>query len=175
MRLPDAVRLSIRKRLWAIAEEISWERLSVSEKTLCYEGWARDPDIGGVLERYMDLRRVHVYLKDTIMKEYGRSRLADASTAFRVLGVSADVAVIETYQKPHGRTLADGRVICWGRAEDWKGILMAVHERAFVDSRDPHAAVLMSSIGKFHNEEDRAVVVNAANKLDITKLIWLDG
>lgn len=174
MKLPDAVRLSIKNQLWAIAEEISWESLPTGQKTLYYEDWAKNPNIGGVLGRYMDLRRVHVYLKDTVMKEYGRSRLADPSTAFRVLGIPDDVSVLKIWQKPHGRVLADSRVLCWGRAEDWKTILMAVHERSFQDDRKPYAAVLMSSIGKFYNEQDKAVVVSAANKLDIAKLVWLD-
>lgn len=174
MTVPVSVRLPIRERLWAIADDLSWESLPVLSKTTYYEGWARDPDIGGVLERYMDRRRVRIYLKDTIMKTYGQTRLANASRPFRVLDIDSSVCVAEVYEKPHGRRLIDGRVVCWGRADDWKSILMAIHERTFAISYRPFAVVLMSATGKFHQDSNRAVVEDAANKLGVGRLVWLD-
>ena len=174
MTVPGGVRLPIRTRLWAIADDIAWESLPVLSKTTYYEAWTRDPDIGGVLERYMDRRRVRVYLKDTIMKNYGQSRLADPSRPLRVLDLGADANVAQIYEKPHGRRLVDGRVICWGRADDWKDVLMAMHERSFPDSHEPFGVVLMSATGKFHQQDTRFVVEDAANKLGIGRLVWLD-
>ena len=108
------------------------------------------------------------------MKAYGQSRLADESRPFRVLDIGTNAQVIETYEKPHGRRLADGRVVCWGRADDWKNVLMAVHERSFPGFRKPFAVVLMLAMGKFNQEDSRAVVVDAANKLGVERLVWLD-
>ena len=174
MTVPGGVRVPIRKRLWAIADDIAWQSLPVPSKTTYYESWTRDPEIGGVLERYMDRRRVRVYLKDTIMKNYGQSRLADPSRPCRVLDLGTDVHMVETYEKPHGRRLADGRVICWGRADDWKNVLMAIHERSFPGSRDPFGVVFMSATGKYHQEDTRAIVADAASKLGIERVVWLD-
>jgi hypothetical protein len=128
------------------------------------------------LARYIDRGQVRVYLKDTLLKDYGRERLADESRPFRVLDIAATTEVAEAYIKPHGRRLRDGRVISWGRADDWKSVLMAVHERAYAreDSR-PFAAVLVQSGGRFHEPHVRAPIEDAASKLGIERLVWLDA
>ena len=175
MIVPAHIRSSVRERLWAIADHISWESLPARSKTAYYEGWARDPQIGGILEHYMDRHRVRVYLKDTIMKDHGHSLMADESRVFRVLNIDNNAPIAETYVKPHGRMLSDGKIICWGRADDWKNVLMAVHERSTEHSGKPFAAVLAFALGKFHQEHVRAMVTDAARKLGIERVIWLDA
>lgn len=39
--------------------------------------------------------------------------------------------VEESWERPHGKRLGDGRFIVWGNAEDWKLVVTAVHERAY--------------------------------------------
>jgi hypothetical protein len=175
MSIPDSLRLELRKRLWSIADQIGWFSLSAGEKAKQYEIWTRDPEIGGTLARYMDPGQIRVYLKDTLLKDYGRIRLSGPERPMRVLDLSDGIAVAEIYIKPHGRRLADGRVFCWGRADDWKSILMAVHERSFrTSSGCPFAVILMFSSGRYRQRDARSVVEDAAKKLGIEKTIWLD-
>lgn len=175
MSIPDSLRLELRKRLWSIADQIGWFSLSAGEKAKQYEIWTRDPEIGGTLARYMDPGQIRVYLKDTLLKDYGRTRLSDLERPLRVLDLPNDVNIAETYIKPHGRRLADGRVFCWGRADGWKTILMAVHERAFrAGGGSPYAAILMFSSGRYRQGDSRSVVEDASEKLGIEKTIWLD-
>ena len=108
------------------------------------------------------------------MKTYGQSRLSDASRPFLVLDIDVTTHIAEVFDKPHGRRLSDGRVICWGRAEDWKNILMAIHERSFRYSYKPFGVILMYAEGKYHQQGNRVVVEDAANKLGIGRLVWLD-
>ena len=130
MSVPDEVRKQLRKQLSAVADELGWMSLSTTEKRKLYEDWTRDPKYGGTLARYIDKGQVRVYLKDTILKDYTRAAGADPSRPLRLLKIPADAPVAQTYIKPHGRRLADGRVICWGRASDWKLVLMAMTERS---------------------------------------------
>ncbi|MDP2317138.1 MAG: hypothetical protein Q8P41_29895 [Pseudomonadota bacterium] len=171
--MPDDVRAGMRRKLWAFADTVDWSRLSWGEKSAHYEAWTRDPEVGGQLGHYMDQRRVRVYIKDTVMKGYGRSRLADPSGAMRVLGI-LPIAPAKEYERPHGRLLADGRVIAWGKAKDWKAILMSIHERAFESKEGrPYGAVLSSAVGRFTDDNTRRLVADAAKKLGIEKLVWL--
>lgn len=179
MRVPDDVRAGMRRKLWAVAEQVDWARLSWTEKSTYYEAWTRDPEVGGELDHYMDHGQVRVYIKDTVMKGYGRSRLADPSGAMRVLGLVATGSetgpvVVEEYQRPHGRRLLDGRVISWGKAKDWKAVLMSIHERAFeAQGGRPYGAVLSSAVGRFTEDDTRRLVADAATKLGIERLVWL--
>jgi hypothetical protein len=71
--------------------------------------------------------------------------------------------------------LDDGRVIGWGRAAEWKTILMALHERAFplVDAR-PFGAVFLEATGRYGEKEVREMVNAAAEHLKVERLIWLE-
>jgi hypothetical protein len=145
------------------------------QKSKYYEDWTRNQEIGGMLVRFIDKGKIRLYIKDTLLKEYGRKRLADQTRPFRVLGLEQPFEVVETYTKPHGRRLKDGRIISWGRAEDWKTILMALHERAYsCKGSKPFGAVLMYADGRFRESDLRQMIEAAAGKLAVHKLIWLD-
>jgi hypothetical protein len=172
--VPDEVREELRRELWAKAEALGWSELSAADKTRHYEHWTRDPDIGGVLARYMDPPRVRVYLKDAIFKPYSRARLGDWNRCALALRVEP-APTSESFIKPHGRQLCDGRVVCWGPAASWKMVLMALHERTFNhDLLRPFAAVLVRSVGRYREDSARRMVENAATKLGIERVVWLE-
>ena len=173
MTIPLKVRNEIKEQLWREADRLDWSSLSASDKSRYYTNWTETTDIGGRLGSYMDPRQVRVYIKDTLLKAYTRETSANPALAFRVLGIEADVKIIETYIKPHGRLLANDRQVAWSKANDWKATLMALHERAFLKGR-PFGAVLTEASAKFSSVSDRAVVEDAARKLGIAKLVWLD-
>lgn len=174
VRIPDPIRRGLRQKLWATADDLDWPRLDWYEKSAKYEDWTRDPEVGGLLANYMDQRQIRVYIKDTIMKGYVRSRQASAARPFSALGIDGEVESAETWERPHGRRLEDGRVVVWGNADDWKLVLTAVHERSWgIPGARPFAAVLMYSVGKYAEPSVRAMVQDAAEKLKIERLVWL--
>ena len=174
MRIPDDLRKELRQKLWALADDLGWQNLSWVEKSPQYEAWTKAPEIGGRLSRYMDQRRIRVYIKDTIMKGDVRSRQANVERPFRALGIDPKALIAEEHERPHGRRLSDGRVVAWGNADDWKLVLTAVHERSYgVNGALPFAAVLMSAVGKYAQPHVREMVASAADKLGIERLLWL--
>lgn len=174
-RIPDSIRRGFRQELWALADKLDWPRLDWYEKSAHYTAWTQDPEIGGLLANYMDQRKIRVYIKDTIMKGYVRSRQANDARPLASLEISTGEVITERYERPHGRRLEDGRVIAWGSADDWKLVLTAVHERCWgISGSRPYAAVLMSSVGKYADIGVRGMVRDAAAKLEIEHLVWLD-
>jgi hypothetical protein len=175
MTVPDEVRERVKALVWARANSIGWMDLSPVDKTSYYENWTNDPEVGGVLVRYIDKGQVRVYLKDSLLKDYVRLRLADDARPLRVLRISRKVRAEESFVKPHGRRLADGRVVCWGRAEDWKAVLMALHERTHGRAgAKPFAAVFMRAAGRFGESKVRNMIETAARKLGIRRVVWLE-
>jgi len=173
--VPDNVREEIRRTLWAEAEELGWRDLSAADKTRHYERWTHEPAVGGLLTQYMDTPRVRVYLKDAVFKPYSRARLADWPRYARAVGVD-EVDAVESFIKPHGRRLVDGRIVSWGPARSWKAVLMALHERAFGhSSRVAHAAVLLDAVGRYREDTARRLVEDAAEKLLIGRVLWLES
>src|SRR3990170_4023763 len=120
MSIPENVRQRIKDGLWKTADQIGWATLASSSKSRLYEKWTREDEIGGVLGRYMDRGQIRVYLKDTLLKDYTRERLAnDTRRIFNAAGIKSNMQESERFIKPHGRRFVDGSVICWGRAEEW--------------------------------------------------------
>jgi hypothetical protein len=176
MKVPDPVFDNIKQKLWNVADLKNWPTLSDQQKTALYEDWIRDQEVGGVLSRYIAPPNVRVYIKDTIMKPYGRERIKDFSRILAILGLPTDARVVGTYIKPHGRRLEDGKVICWGLSRDWKAIVFAVFERGYVaKAGDAFAAVILSSAGKCQQPGYRQLVETAALKLGIKHLVWYDA
>ena len=175
MTVPDAVRERLKALVWSRADAIGWMDLSPTDKTTYYENWTNDPDIGGVLTRCIDKAQVRVYLKDSLLKDYVRLHLADWDRPFRVLRISQKAKTAESYVKPHGRRLSDGRVVCWGRADDWKAVLMALHERTYGrEGQRPFAAVFLKAVGRFGESKVRAMIETAAKKLGVRRVVWLE-
>lgn len=175
MSIPTKVRHEVRDELWGEADLLDWDRLSAGEKTRLYTIWTNSPRIGGRLAGYMDPRRIRVYLKDTLLKPYTRDRLDDFGLVLRILTIPETVKVTKSYIKPHGRCLADGRIIAWSRASEWKLTLLAIHERAFsAKGTVPYAAVLMYASAKYADKISREMIGDAANRLGIQQLVWLD-
>ena len=178
MSVPEEIRNRLKVHLWKVADQIGWMNLPPTQKSQRYEDWSRSQDVGGLLSRFMDRGKVRLYIKDTILKGYAGERCADPERPMRVAGIKADVEVLEEYVKPHGRRFNDGRIISWGRAEDWKAILMALHERAFLCrgvGALPFAAVLMHADGRFGDPANRLMIQAAGTKLGIEKIVWLDA
>lgn len=90
MKIPDNVFKAIQKVLWEKADEIGWETLADQQKSTMYENWIKDPNIGGVISRYITSSNVRVYIKDTIMKPYDRERIGEFSPLIRMLGLPED-------------------------------------------------------------------------------------
>lgn len=175
MMMPEEIRDSLRDKLWNVAEELSWSLLNDAERSRYYERWTRDPAIGGQLAHFMDPRKVRVYIKDSLIKPYERARLlASEGAIWRALGIVSPTDAIETFIKPHGCRLEDGRVICWGKSRDWKHVLMAVYERGQTrHGGRPFAAVLLET-GKTSDNAKRNLIRDASTRLGIEKLAWVD-
>jgi hypothetical protein len=175
MRMPEDIRAQIRDHLWAVADKVGWSELSDAERTRYYEMWTRDSTIGGKLGHFMDPRKVRVYIKDSLLKPYERDRLSDIEqAAMKCSSVSSNEAFAEAYIKPHGRRLADGRVVCWGKSRDWKLILMAVFERAFLAPKGRPYAVVLIETGKTADESTKAPIREAARRLGVERVEWIE-
>ena len=173
--IPDSIRDDIKVRLWAAADSLRWSTLPDGERAKQYELWTRDPAIGGQLGHFMDPRKVRVYIKDSLVKPYERARLSLLeSDVWRLLSFPDPGPRAERYIKPHGQRLVDGKIVCWGNSRDWKLILMAVFERSHTrPGSDPFGAVLLES-GRTSDEYRRRVVREAATRLGIQNLAWVD-
>jgi hypothetical protein len=174
--VPADIRDRIRQKIWAKAAELDWPRISDVERTAWYENWTKDKDVGGVLSHFMDARKVRVYIKDSLLKPYLRSRLQDGwgRVLLAVHMREGEFTIAESYDKPHGRRLVDGRVICWGNSRDWKTVLISVFERAYqLESGVPHAAVLIET-GKTTSAGLREMILDASQKLGVNRVAWID-
>jgi hypothetical protein len=72
--LPDTLRREVVAETYRQAGEMDWEGLTDKQRSVIYNRWLDDPDIGGQLTRFLSRERARVWLKDVPMKEYARAR-----------------------------------------------------------------------------------------------------
>lgn len=175
MKMSDEVRDHIKDLLWKRADSLGWSQLPDTERSRYYEQWTKEPAIGGMLAHYMDPRKVRVYIKDSLLKPYGRARVSsNEQDILTVLGVDPKLQVVHRYIKPHGLRFIDGRVIAWGKSRDWKLTLMAMYERcALTQGASAFATVLLES-GNTVDDSVRILVRGAAKRLGIDRIEWVD-
>jgi len=176
MSVPEQVRQQLKDKLWQTADQIGWLSLSPTDKSRHYENWTRDPEIGGLIAKFIPIGDVRVYLKDTLLKDFALQRLGDGSTPCRVLGITERDKIAKKFVKPHGRQLQDGRIISWGRASAWKAILMATYERTYAEGKHAKAfgITLTHAVGRYKETKFRQMVERAAHELRIEKVVWLE-
>lgn len=173
--MPERTFIKLKGLLWEEADEAGWTTLTDQHKSALYEKWIRRKDVGGVLSRYPDFPSVRVYIKDTVMKPYGRERLKDAAPILDVLGLEVDAVERERFIKPHGRILFDGKTVSWEPAKNWKSVALSVFERAYRNPPSrPYAAVLMEPEGTMKQASERKLVESVAEKLGVEHLVWMD-
>jgi len=174
--MPSDIRDRIRQKIWAKADELDWPRITDVEHTAWYENWSKDKDVGGVLSHFMDSRKIRVYIKDSLLKPYLRSRLQDGwGQVLLSINMKESEAICKTsYNKPHGRQLLDGRIICWGNSRDWKSVLISVFERAYrINAGVSYAAILIET-GNTTETGMREMILDASKRLGLHHLAWID-
>ncbi len=173
MTIPREIRDEVKSRLWAAADELDWASLSHADKSRLYTQWTESKDIGRVLAGHMDARAVRVYIKDTLLKAYSREKLENhRALVLRLLGKHGE-QVVERWIKPHCLKFDDASMVAWGRADDWKIILGTLFERSF-EGRGANAIVLFESAPRYMSPSSRALVEDAARRLEIERCVWFD-
>jgi len=174
--VPSDIRDSIKQKIWNKADELGWSKLPDLDRATWYENWSKDKDIGGALSHFMDTRKIRVYIKDSLLKPYLRSRIQDDwPKVAATLGVpSHDNLHKRKFEKPHGVQLLDGKIISWGHSRDWKSILVSVFERSYSsDASSAYGAALIET-GKTTNSGLREMIVNAGRRLGVEKIVWIE-
>ena len=172
MSIPQQIKDQIAAKLWAQADNINWLELNITEKSTQYKIWAEDAEIGQKLSRYMPYPSVHKYIKDSLMKPYAKSKALTETQVLEIFSID-NSPVLETYIKPFGFMLADGRIVCFGRAVDWKIVLLSTFERAAEkESLSPYGALLTGANGKFASKKFKKLAKEASEKLGIMNLIF---
>ena len=91
------------------------------------------------------------------------------------MGLLPQETPVQEFIKPHGQLFADGKLVVWSNAVDWKLALMAAFERSQgIAGARPFGVALFNASTKHADSDARLIVENAAKRLGIEKLLWLD-
>jgi hypothetical protein len=158
--LPTAQHDSVISALYNAADEAGWSDLIPQERTRFYRQWIDDPEIGGILTRFMTPEAARSWIKDGPMKEYanasrgtgryarfGREGGTGADDVARA-ALGADATVVEGSQKskPH-RCLVTAAAerdnfVVWGSGENLRNLLWAALRAEVIDYMPAHIVIL---------------------------------
>jgi hypothetical protein len=119
----------VTKRVFQLANSAEWPHLTIEQRAGYYQLWTEDPRIGGQLRKIMGDERVRVYLKDTIIGAYNRSRKPSVEQVLRSLQIRCGV-VQKKFVKPDALLCDDRNLYTLSAAKDWKVSLINSFLRA---------------------------------------------
>lgn len=157
--LPTAVRAKVVRAIYADADRLGWQTLSLADRTATFNRWIDDDRVGGPLTQFMTPEQARSWIKDGPMKEYGRAlrgagRFAEygrqggtgpTDVVRHALGSSATVVNGTIGSKPlHCLADVDGvtSYVAWGDDRNYKNLLWAGLRASTLDGVDAHLVVL---------------------------------
>jgi hypothetical protein len=155
--IPTIVRDEVVKGLYAAADDLDWERLPAKTKTAQYNRWVEDPNIGGLLARFIP--NPHLWIKEVPLKEYARAlenmgRFASftsmhyappAEFIAPILGSDWQYVPDSLADKPPhclATNATTNRYVCWGPPNQFKDLLWAALTAGVKEAGTP--AVVLS-------------------------------
>jgi len=167
------VKKNIAKIIHSIADKADWSHLTIPERQRYYEGWTNDPEIGGALAQIMEPSRIRVYLKDTIMKDYAKSKRPELKKLLKSLSYSYNVTSKE-YTKPVGLLCDQNKLYTLSVAKEWKIALLSAFERGY-DVKNIKENVLFiidHTSGRFVDKSYRKLIDDSSSRLAV-KIVWV--
>jgi len=158
--LPGTQHDAVVSALYNAADAAGWNDLTPQERTRLYRQWVEDPEIGGILARFMTPETARSWIKDGPMKEYANAsrgtgryarfgRVGGTSAddvARAALGVNATVVAGSQKSKPHRCLVAvdsqQNSFVVWGSPDNLRNLLWAALRAEVVDSTPAHIVIL---------------------------------
>lgn len=170
--IPEDLRRQVIAEVYRRADQLDWEGLAQAQRSGYYDRWLDDPDIGGILIRFMPRERARVWIKDVPMKHYARARSGigpyaglvtrqlpgPSQIARQTLGARWSLIDDTIRDKPNRCLITDGRdrrLMIWGaqsnlRALVWAGI------NAVVDNEPTPVVIVATPQGHRLSEGEQA-------------------
>lgn len=163
----------VTKRVFGIADEVDWVHLTIHQRKQYYESWTSDPRIGGLLSQVMEENRVRVYLKDTVMRNYMRSRRISIHQLLNSMSMSF-YEITEEFIKPQAILCDNTALYSLAAAREWKIALMSAFERGCIIPELEHNIVFFTehTTGHFVDGDYRNMIAAAASRLGV-RIHWV--
>ncbi|WP_238413593.1 hypothetical protein [Alicyclobacillus sp. TC] len=128
MRIPDPVRNELIERVFRIADDEGYMLNNRVENTRFMDRLVADPEVGGVLLRFMEEEKVRTYIKDGILNQYTKSKRTVTKEGLRaaicdfynedcaLIGQKNDVYVFRMTQTGKTLVVATGTFVKWETA-----------------------------------------------------------
>ncbi len=167
------IKKSVSKLVYAIADKADWPHLTIPERQKYYEAWTSAPEIGGALGKVIGPNRVRVYLKDTIMKTYSKSKQPELTALLRSFSYSFEV-VNNKYVKPLGMLCNGIDLYTISPAKEWKVAVLSAYERSYTINNIRKNIVFFTNHtqGRFVDLDYRKLIEGSATSLG-AKIIWV--
>jgi len=168
-----STREEVKKRVYALADEVDWMHLNIDQRRRYYEEWTESPDIGGLLREIMSDGRIRVYIKDSIIGSYCRSK----RLGIRDLLISTSIGcgvITKEYVKPQA-ILCDGKFLyTLINAKDWKVSLINSFERGQEVRGIKRNLMFITehTSGRFVDYSYRSIIGTAAKRLGV-EIEWV--
>ncbi|MGX9688519.1 hypothetical protein ACTQ9L_15415 [Deinococcus wulumuqiensis] len=168
------VKEEVTKRIHALADKLDWCHLNIPQKTKHYEEWAVDPELGGKIAAIMGQEKVHMFIKDTVMRAYRRSKRLPLEQLLKNMGIQHG-SLIRSYEKPHALLYDHSHLYTLTVAKEWRMAMLSAYERAAQASEKVEQNRLFITdhrVDRFVDQSYRNLIEAAGKRLDV-EVYWV--
>lgn len=158
--IPAAQLSAVITAIYRDADSAGWPTLSPQDRSAWYGKWLDDPQVGGILQRYLTPEAARSWIKDGPMKEYanalrGMGRYAaygrtggttHIDIAFVALGQGAVVVPDTAGVKPAHCEATDPSgtrsYLAWGTSSNFRNLLWAALRASVLNGMPAHVVIL---------------------------------
>lgn len=158
--IPAAQLKAVITAIYRDADDADWTTLSPQDRSAWYAKWLNDPQVGGILQRFLTPETARSWIKDGPMKEYGNASrgigryaaygrvggTTHADIAAAALGPGAVVEPDTAGVKPAHCEATDAsggrKYLAWGTSSNFRNLLWAALRASVVNGIQAHVVIL---------------------------------
>lgn len=164
-----AIKGDVTKRIHALADDLDWCHLSIPQKTRLYETWATDPTLGGQIAAVIGQEKVHMFIKDTVMRAYRRSKRTPLDLLLKNMGINHEY-LIRSYEKPYALLYDHTHLYTLTVAKEWRMAMLSAYERAAMASEGVERNLMLVTdhrVDRFLDQSYKQLIQAAGERLDV--------
>lgn len=187
-KIPTKTQKLIRQRVYAAADKANYLKSSRTDNAVLLEHLCADPEVGGLVSKFVPKEKVRTYIKDAVLNRYAKEHKATERpsqddqvkfcaeqflvTNFSVLERNRDTLVLKSSSAPIYAIVVEGTMLKWETALRKGLVYVAAHPLGQKTSNTVHIVLSLFMGGGTLTPSDKNLLQTALARAGAVAYLW---